>query len=53
MLATTIVQGGEPPCLFSQAICDYICFGFDESCPTIEEIPDAVVKNDLAKVQIA
>ena len=50
MLATAIVQGGEPPRLFSQAICNYICNGFDQTQPTIEEISDATIKNDLHKV---
>ena len=50
MLATMIVQGGERPCLFSQAVCDYLSKGLDGSKPTIDEVQDHAIRNDLKKV---
>ncbi len=53
MLSTIIVQGGERPCLFSKGICDYISKGLNGSNPTIEEVPDHAIRNDLKKVKKA
>ena len=50
MLATIVVQGGERPCLFSQSVCDYICMGLDKTNPSIDEVPDFKVREDLKKV---
>ena len=50
MLATMIVQGGERPCLFSQAVCSYLSKCLDGSKPTIDEVQDHAIRNDLRKV---
>lgn len=50
MLATMIVQGGKPPRLFSNGICQYIQSGFDNAFPGIDEVPDATIRNSLTKV---
>ena len=50
ILATMVVQGGEIPRLFSASICEYIQSGFDNSFPTIDEVPDKNVRDSLNKV---
>ena len=50
MLATIILQGGEPPNIFSLSICQYITSGLEKCAPTIEEIPNALVRMSLLKV---
>lgn len=45
-----IVQGGEPPRLFSNGICQYIQSGFEHVAPEIDEVPDREVRNSLVKV---
>ena len=47
MLATMIVQGGKRPCLF--VVCDYLSKGLDGSKPTIDEVQDHAIRNDLKK----
>ena len=50
MLATIIFQGGEPPNIFSPSICQYITSGLEKCTPTIEEIPNALVRTSPFKV---
>ena len=50
MLSIIILQGGEPPNLFSPSICDYMTSGLGKCNPTIEEIPNASVRTSLEKV---
>ena len=50
MLATIILRGGEPPNIFSPSICQYITLGLEKYAPTIEEIPNALVRTSLLKV---
>ena len=40
MLATCLVQGGEPPVCFAKAVADYIVFDKVSSPPCIDDIPD-------------
>lgn len=49
MLSIIILQGGEPPNLFSPSICDYMTSGLGKCNPTIEEIPNASVRTSLEK----
>ena len=44
-----VVQGGEIPRLFSDSICQYIQSGFDNSFPTIDEVPDKNVRDSLVR----
>lgn len=48
MLATIILQGGDN--IFSPSICQYITSGLEKCAPTIEEIPNALVRTSLLKV---
>ena len=50
MLSTITVQGGAHPRIFSPSIRDYMAKGLAFCQPSIEEIPDATVRNSLKKV---
>jgi hypothetical protein len=50
MLSTIVLQGGEPPRIFSPAICQYMACGLEKFAPSIEEIPDTAVRASLDKV---
>ena len=52
MLATIIVQGGKRPCLFSPAVCGCLSKGLDGSKPTIDEVQDHAIRNDLKRYGI-
>ena len=50
MLSTIIMQGSEPPKIFSPTICQYISGGLENCNPTIEEVPTLAVRSSLLKV---
>ena len=50
MLSTIIMQGGEPPRIFSPTVCQYISGGLEKCNPTIEEVPNLAVRSSLLKV---
>lgn len=50
MLSTIIMQGGEPPRIFSPTICQYISGGLEKYNPTIEKVPNLAVRSSLLKV---
>ena len=52
MIATCLVQGGEPPTCFAPAVADYLVFGRVESPVDLDDIPDLEVRNCLHKVSI-
>jgi len=47
MLSTIIIQGGEPPRIFSPTICQYISGGWEKCNPIIEEVPNLAVQSSL------
>ena len=40
MMATCLVQGGQPPLCFAKAVADVLVFGKIKSLPCLEDIPD-------------
>ena len=50
MIATCLVQGGQPPVCFAAAVADYIVFDEVKSEPSLNDIPDHTVRNKLEKV---
>lgn len=50
ILAMSIVHGGPAPCFFTEAVADFILYGLDKTRPTIEDVPDTVVRMQLDKV---
>ena len=50
MLATSIVHGGPPPCVFSNVVADYLLYGMRKTKPTIADIPDNTIQQKLIKV---
>ena len=50
MLASCLIQGGEPPVCFSRAVADYIVNKKVTSAPCINDIPDYEIKQLLLKV---
>ena len=50
MIATCLVQGGEPPTCFASAVADYLVFGRVESSVDLNDIPDFEVRNCFHKV---
>ena len=52
MIATCLVQGGEPPTCFASAVADYLVFGRVESPVDLDDIPDFEVRNCLHKVSM-
>ena len=51
MVATALVQGGQPPVYFASAVSDYIVFKRVQSEVCLEDIPDYEVRLSLEKVQ--
>jgi len=50
MLSIIILQGGEPPNIFSPSICECMTSSLGKCTPTTEEIPNASVPTSLEKV---
>ena len=50
MLATCLVQGGQAPCCFSQAVADFIVYDCIRSPVCLEDIADYEVRSHLQKV---
>lgn len=53
MLATTLVQGGQPPVYFAGAVADYIVFGRVRSPVTLDDIADVEVRQSVQKVHVS
>ena len=49
MIATCLVQGGQPPVCFAAAVADYIVLDEVKSEPSLNDIPDHTVRNKLEK----
>lgn len=52
MLATCLVQGGEPPVCFAKGVAEYIVYDRIESPPCIDDIPDYEIQQCLKTVCI-
>ena len=52
MIATCLVQGGEPPVCFAHAIADYLVFDRIKSTTCVEDIPDPDIKSKMEKASI-
>ena len=50
VIATSLVQGGEPPVCFSDAVADFIVYDSVRSKPSIDDIPDIDVHEAMRKV---
>lgn len=50
IIATSLVQGGQPPVCFSPAVADYLVFDEVKSSPCLQDIPDYDVRQKLEKV---
>lgn len=52
MIATCLIQGGEPPLCFVCAVSEFILFGHIRSPPCIDDIPDENIRVMLSKVSM-
>ena len=52
IIATGLVQGGEPPVCFSAAVADFIVYDSVRSKFSIDDIPDHDVRDALRKVLV-
>lgn len=50
MIATVLVQGGQPPACFAKAIADFLVFHEIKSSVCIDDIPDYTIRNSLKQV---
>ena len=50
ILSTVLIQGGQAPLCFSEAVADYIVYDKVCSLPVIEEVSDAFARDCLTKV---
>ena len=50
IIATCIVQGGQPPVCFAEAVADYLVYDQVKSAVCIDDISDVEVRNSLTKV---
>ena len=51
MMSTALVQGGQPPLCFSQAVADYVIYDEIKCEPCLDDIPDCDVREKLEKVR--
>ena len=52
LIATCLVQGGQPPACFAAAAAEYLTYGEVKCNPSLEDIPDSIVQQKLLKVYI-
>ncbi len=52
IIATCIVQGGEAPACFAEAVADYLVFDKVQSPVDVDDIPDLEVRSCLHQVSI-
>lgn len=52
ILAFSIVCGGPAPGYFAEAVADYLVYGFDGVKALIGDIPDPLIRDKIAKVNI-
>ena len=50
MIATAIVQGGQPPVYFAGAVADFLVFDSVKSPVDVEDIPNFEIRQSLEKV---
>ena len=49
MIATCLVQCGQPPFCFAAAVADYLVFDEVKSEPSLNDIPDHTVRNKVGE----
>ena len=52
MLSKIVMQGVEPPIIFSPSKCKFLSSGIENCHPSLDEIPNAHVRASLEKVWI-
>lgn len=52
VIATSLVQGGEPPVCFSAAVTDFIVYDKISSKPCVDDIPENDVREAIRKVHV-
>ena len=52
MISYCLVYGGQPPVCFSQAIAEYIIYNEIRCQPSLDDIPDHVIKQKLVQVYL-
>lgn len=52
MIATSVVQGGQPSVCFSAAIADFMVYDSIRSKPCIDDIPDHEVRQAMREVHV-
>ena len=50
LIATCLVQGGQPPVCFSSAVADFLVYNEVRAKPCLDDIPNLNVREQLAKV---
>ena len=50
LIATCLVQGGQPPVCFAGAVADYLVYNEIKCQPCLDDIPDYTVQQNLKKV---
>ena len=50
IIATSLVQGGEPPACFSEAVADYLVYDEIKCSPCLDDISDYHIREKLKKV---
>lgn len=53
MIATCIIQGGEVPACFAQAVADYLIFERVTCSVCLNDIADSEIRESLSKVSVA
>ena len=52
MIATSLIQGGQPPLCFSTAVADFIIYDSVRSKPCIDDIPDHYVREEVRELSM-
>ena len=52
LIATCLVQGGQPPACFAAAAAEYLTYDEVKCDPSLEDIPDSIVQQKLLQVYI-
>ena len=50
MIAVSLVHGGPSPTFFAPSVVDYIVYGLKRVKPTIDEVPNPIIRSKIYKV---
>lgn len=53
LMATSLVQGGQPPVCFCGAVADYLIYDEIRCDPCLDDIPEYTVRQKLRKVRVS